>query len=242
MILDYPVWSFPHSSALAAEELSGPHLLFYDIEPTYPGMVAMLDGVSALVASLVTQSGGGMVDVRALFRGSFVDAVMVGQFMNAVVAEFGSVDALVNNAGISIGGRVLDIGNVECGTVMETSLGGVWYCNRPVVREMSLASGGTIVNVGWMSSFIVNRPRWQPSYLASKAGAYLLTRALAAEWAADGIGVNALTPDLFLVRSTTLQQGSSRRGTSSRHRWNGTACPTSSDLQCSFSQGLYPVS
>jgi NAD(P)-dependent dehydrogenase (short-subunit alcohol dehydrogenase family) len=54
--------------------------------------------------------------------------------------------------------------------------------------------GGNILNVGSISSIIVNRPQWQPSYNASKAAVHQLTKSLAAEWAPYNIRVNAIAP------------------------------------------------
>ncbi len=65
--------------------------------------------------------------------------------------------------------RGLEIGDDVWHRTLATNLDGVWYCSRAVAREL-VAQGqpGTIVNVGSMSASIVNRPRWQPAYLASR--------------------------------------------------------------------------
>jgi NAD(P)-dependent dehydrogenase (short-subunit alcohol dehydrogenase family) len=65
---------------------------------------------------------------------------------------------------------------------------------------------GTIVNVGSMSALIVNRPRWQPAYLAAKAAVHQLTKGLAAEWAPHGVRVNALAPGYILTESSPVDQ------------------------------------
>ncbi len=59
---------------------------------------------------------------------------------------------------------------------------------------MLAAGRGSIVNVGSMSGFIVNKPQAQASYNASKAGLHHLTKSLAAEWGARGVRVNAVAP------------------------------------------------
>jgi NAD(P)-dependent dehydrogenase (short-subunit alcohol dehydrogenase family) len=70
----------------------------------------------------------------------------------------------------------------------------LWKCSRAVGRHMAAAGGGAVVNVGSMSGIIVNRPQWQPAYNASKAAVHHLTKSLAAEWAPQGIRVNAVAP------------------------------------------------
>jgi NAD(P)-dependent dehydrogenase (short-subunit alcohol dehydrogenase family) len=122
------------------------------------------------------------------------DAVDVDRAIAEVSARFGEIDVLVNNAGISIGGAALEVDDHVWRDVMATNVDGVWYCSRAVARRMSTRGGGTIVNIGSMSAEIVNQPRWQISYLTSKAAVHQMTKGLAAEWAPLGIRVNAIAP------------------------------------------------
>lgn len=91
----------------------------------------------------------------------------------------------------------------------DTNIDGVWNCSREFARRRDAASSDqirTIVNIGSMSAEIVNRPRWQAPYLASKAAVHQLTRALAAEWAPLGIRVNAIAPGYFLTEMSPVDQ------------------------------------
>ena len=122
------------------------------------------------------------------------DADDVERAVGEVSEQFGEIDVLVNNAGISIGGAALEVDDHVWRDVMATNVDGVWFCSRAVARRMSARGGGTIVNIGSMSADIVNQPRWQISYLTSKAAVHQMTKGLAAEWAPLGIRVNAIAP------------------------------------------------
>jgi len=64
---------------------------------------------------------------------------------------------------------------------------------------MLAAGRGSIVNIGSMSGYIVNKPQPQAQYNASKAGVHHLTKSLAAEWAPRGVRVNAVAPGFFVA-------------------------------------------
>ncbi|GAA5030029.1 SDR family oxidoreductase [Actinopolymorpha pittospori] len=134
------------------------------------------------------------------------DSGQVESMVEQVTRELGPIDVLVNNAGISVAGRALETPDSAWREVLATNLDGVWLCSRAVGRQMVERGGGSIVNIGSMSAMIVNQPRWQPPYLASKAAVHQLTKALAAEWAPHGIRVNALAPGYFLTEMSPVDQ------------------------------------
>jgi NAD(P)-dependent dehydrogenase (short-subunit alcohol dehydrogenase family) len=114
--------------------------------------------------------------------------------IESTIDRLGGLDVLVNNAGIAIHRPALEIDDAEWDHVIDVNLRSLWRMSQAAGKHMKEAGGGNIINVGSISSIIVNRPQWQPSYNASKAAVHQLTKSLAAEWAPFNIRVNALAP------------------------------------------------
>ena len=109
--------------------------------------------------------------------------------------EHGAVDILVNNAGVAKSDvRAEDTSDEHWRFHMDVNLDGVFWCCRAFGRQMLERGRGSIVNIGSMSGFIVNKPQPQTFYNASKAAVHHLTKSLAAEWGARGVRVNAVAP------------------------------------------------
>ena len=109
--------------------------------------------------------------------------------------EHGKIDILVNNAGIArseIPGENME--DERWLNVLDVNLNGTFWCCRSFGKRMLAAGKGSIVNVGSMSGFIVNKPQEQSHYNASKAAVHHLTKSLAAEWGTRGVRVNAVAP------------------------------------------------
>jgi NAD(P)-dependent dehydrogenase (short-subunit alcohol dehydrogenase family) len=153
-------------------------------------------GGQVIIADRDTERGQCAADE---IGGHFVEmdvtnSVSVDAAFEGVVARHGSLDVLVNNAGIVKNTAALDTDDASWRAVMAVNLDGVFYCCRSAARFMIRQRGGSIVNIASMSGSIANRPQPQASYNASKAAVIHLTRSLAAEWASDGIRVNSLSP------------------------------------------------
>lgn len=118
----------------------------------------------------------------------------VERMLSQTVTAFGRADVLINNAGACIHKPAVEVTDADWRAVMDVNLDAVWVTSQVFGRHMIEKGGGSIVNVGSMSAWIVNRPQWQPAYNASKAAVHHLTRSLAAEWAPANVRVNAIAP------------------------------------------------
>jgi len=119
----------------------------------------------------------------------------VNQAADNVVKRYGKIDILVNNAGIARSETPAEtVTDEHWLNVIDVNLNGTFWCCRAFGNHMLKAKSGSIVNIGSMSGFIVNKPQEQAFYNASKAGVHHLTKSLAAEWGARGVRVNAVAP------------------------------------------------
>src|SRR4030088_2799433 len=123
------------------------------------------------------------------------DSARVAQVAAELAKRHGKVDILVNNAGIARSEMPAEkVADEHWLNVIDVNLNGTFWCCRAFGQHMLAAKAGSIVNIGSMSGFIVNKPQEQCYYNASKAAVHHLTKSLAAEWGARGVRVNAVAP------------------------------------------------
>lgn len=112
--------------------------------------------------------------------------------MKTVAADFGSVDILINNAGITRDNLLMRMDEQSWDDVLDINLKGAWCCTKAVCRIMSKQRGGRIVNMSSVVGVMGNVG--QINYASSKAGLIGLTKSVAKEFAARGVTCNAVAP------------------------------------------------
>jgi 2-deoxy-D-gluconate 3-dehydrogenase len=117
-----------------------------------------------------------------------------------VVLEMGRLDILINNSGIIRRAPALEYSEQDWDDVIQVNLKALFFLSQAAARVMVAQGGGKIVNIASMLSF--QGGILIPPYTAAKSGVAGLTRALANEWAAKGINVNAIAPGYMATDNT----------------------------------------
>ena len=128
--------------------------------------------------------------------GSVTDEPHVQETVSRAVQQFGRLDILVNNAGVGdFGKRLHEIDDATWAHVLDVNLTGVFRMTRAVLPQMLKQGKGAIVNISSIAS-LVGIPT-SPAYTASKGALDALTRALAIDYANEGIRCNVVNPGLI---------------------------------------------
>jgi len=132
-------------------------------------------------------------------RGDVTVEADAQQTVQAVVKRWGSLDVLVNNAGIAITGAAESISLAEFKRVYEIDVFGLFNFSRAAFGPMSQQKRGSIINMASMCGMTVVYPQEHTGYNSAKAAVIMITKSLAVEWAPFGIRVNAIAPGYMLT-------------------------------------------
>ncbi len=159
-------------------------------------------------------------DVGPAHRGyvcDVTDKAACERTVGQVIDEFGGLDVLVNNAGISRSLKIMEIAPADYENVMDINLRGTMYMSQAAIPHFRQAKAGVIVCLSSVAAQRGGGLFGGPHYAASKAGIMGLTKAMAREMAPEGIRVNAIAPsmidtDIFGGQLSAERQEEVRRG------------------------------
>lgn len=172
----------------------------YDICLNYAGNARAAEETAALCR----EAGASVMTVQA----DVSTAQGCTDLFDAVKKEFGRVDVLVNNAGITRDGLLLRMSEADYDAVLDTNLKGAVFCCKAASRMMIHQRYGRIIN---MSSVVGLRGNaGQVNYAASKAGLIGVTKSLAKELASRGVTVNAVAPGFVATEMTDAMPEAAR--------------------------------
>ena len=158
--------------------------------------------------ALLDLDGDAAEDVRAEAGGELAlaadvtDAGAVTAAVERVCAALGGLDAVVNNAGIPMVGRVDELAEADWDRVLAADLKSVYLVSRAAWPHLVAAGGGAIANTGSIAGIWATEA--QPAYAAAKAATIMLTKCMALDGARDGIRVNSVSPGF--VRTPMLER------------------------------------
>lgn len=156
------------------------------------GNVLMAD-IPDSESEVVQQAVATVGDAASYRRCDVTQASQVRETVQQAIAQFGSLDGLVNNAGVGITGPITEITEEQFDTTVAVNLKGVFLFLQQAIRQMlKQESGGSIVNIGSAGS-VVGTPELL-LYAMSKHGVAGITRCAGVECAKQGIRVNAVCP------------------------------------------------
>ena len=154
----------------------------------------------------VEATGRRFLDLRA----DMADIARIPSLITQALALSGRIDILVNNAGIIRREDAVDFGERDWDEVIDVNLKSAFFLAQAMAKLcIAQGRGGKIINVASMLSF--QGGIRVPSYTASKSGVMGLTKALANEWAAHGINVNAIAPGYMATNNTAALRADEAR-------------------------------
>ena len=147
--------------------------------------------LAKMLSSSLSSQGYNVVPIKANVANKLETDILIKE----AVYKFGSVDVLINNAGVAFNGLITDTEEFDSDKIFDVDLKGVFNCCKSVTPVMVNQKSGKIINISSMWGQV--GASCEVAYSAAKAGVIGLTKALAKELAPSGITVNCIAPGLI---------------------------------------------
>lgn len=137
-----------------------------------------------------------------IFEADVRSAVDVDKMIQTMVKEWGKVDILINNAGITKDNLLIKMTEEDWKLVLDINLNGVFTCTKRVIKEMMTKRYGRIVSISSIMGLVGNAG--QANYAASKAGIIAFMKSVAKEFGSRNITANAIAPGFIETQMTQV--------------------------------------
>lgn len=174
---------------------------------------------AADVVARIEAAGGQAVALQ----GDVSDSGSCAALVSAVIEQFGALDVLVNNAGITRDGLLVRMSDEDWQRVIDTNLSGAFYLTRAAAKVMMKARSGSIINMASVVGITGNAG--QVNYAAAKAGLIGLTKSVARELASRSVRVNAVAPGFIETDMTGALSDATREAIASTIAMNRFGAP-----------------
>ncbi|AIY06165.1 2-deoxy-D-gluconate 3-dehydrogenase [Planococcus sp. PAMC 21323] len=132
--------------------------------------------------------------------GDLSNIAEVRNLIDKAASEFGTIDVLINNAGVNIAKPAIEVTEEDWDAVLDLNLKSAFFASQAAAKYMLQQKSGRIINIASQMAFVGYVKR--AAYCSSKGGLVQLTKALAVEWAKQGIRVNAVAPTFIETELT----------------------------------------
>lgn len=149
--------------------------------------------------------------------------------IDETLKTFGKIDILVNNAGIIRRNPAIDFSEKDWDDVININSKAVFFLSKLAAKDMMKRKKGKIINIASLLSF--SGGITVPSYAASKGAIAQVTKALANEWAKDGLNINAIAPGYMITNNTEALRQNEERNKSISERIPAGRWGTPDDLK-----------
>lgn len=164
-----------------------------------------MEAAAEICAAAEAETGAG----SAVIYGCDVsDYTACGEMIAQIIKDYGHLDIIVNNAGITRDGLIMKMSEEDFDAVLNTNLKGAFHTIRHASRYLLKQRAGTIINISSVSGVMGNAG--QVNYSASKAGIIGLTKSVARELAPRGITCNAVAPGFIETEMTDAMSDSAK--------------------------------